>query len=96
MRQSDLAVGEQEASGAAPEQHASVAELEALVSTLRHDLRGLITPMALTSERLENHPDPLVQKSAKRVAETVRRVIERLNATYTLVPSRGHNGPRIG
>jgi hypothetical protein len=67
-----------------------------LVSALRHDLRGAITPAALIADRLRHHSDPAIQRSATRIAEVVERVLSRLTATYDLVPPRGGTGPVIG
>jgi hypothetical protein len=75
---------------------ARVEELEKLVSSLRHDLRGAITPAALIADRLRHNSDPAIQRSAARIAGVVERIITRLNATYDLVPSRGGTGPVIG
>jgi hypothetical protein len=75
---------------------ARVDELEKLVSALRHDLRGAITPAALIADRLRHNSDPAIQRSAARIAEVVERVLLRLNATYDLVPARGGTGPVIG
>jgi len=65
-----------------------VAELEALVSRLRHDLRGVITPAALVGDQLRKHSDPAVQRAGGRIGEPVRRVLEKLDATYRQVPAR--------
>jgi hypothetical protein len=75
---------------------ARIEELEKLVSALRHDLRGAITPAALIADRLRQNSDPAVQRSAARIAEVVERILVRLNATYELVPQRGGTGPVIG
>jgi hypothetical protein len=75
---------------------ARIKELERLVSALRHDLRGAITPAALIADRLRHNSDPAVQSSAARIAEVVERILTRLNATYDLVPPRGVTGPVIG
>lgn len=73
-----------------------VEELEALVSHLRHDVRGRITTLALLAERLESHSDPAVQKTAKRIADSIQRVVDTLNATYQCVPPRGGQSIGIG
>ena len=65
-----------------------VVELEALVSRLRHDLRGVITPAALVGDQLRKHSDPAVQRAGSRIGDTVRRVLEKLDATYRQVPAR--------
>jgi hypothetical protein len=63
-------------------------QLERLVSALRHDLRGIVTPAALIADGLVRNPDPVIQQSAARISLTVERIIRRLNATYELVPAR--------
>jgi hypothetical protein len=75
-----------------------IAQLEALVSSLRHDLRGVITPAALIGDQLRKNGDPAVQRAGGRIGETVRRVLEKLDATYELVPTRGAKpaGPVLG
>lgn len=73
-----------------------VQQLEKLVSSLRHDLRGLITPASLVADRLQHNDDPAIQRSANMIAGVIERVVARLNATYELVPPRGSAGPLIG
>jgi hypothetical protein len=75
---------------------ARVEELEKLVSALRHDIRGAITPTALIADRLRHNSDPAIQRSATRIAAVVERVLAILNATNELVPPRGGGGPVIG
>jgi hypothetical protein len=73
-----------------------IAQLERLVSSLRHDLRGIITPAALVAEGLRTNSDPRVQRLALRIVDMVERVVARLNATQQLVPSGGSLAPRSG
>jgi hypothetical protein len=73
-----------------------VEQLERLVSRLRHDLRGVITPGALIADNLQRHSEPGVQRSAKRIADMIDRILVRLDETYDLVPPRGGSGPLIG
>ena len=54
-----------------------IAQLEQLVSSLRHDLRGIITPAALVAEGLRTNGDPAVQRLASRIADMVERVVAR-------------------
>jgi signal transduction histidine kinase len=75
---------------------ARIEALERLVSSLRHDLRGAITPAALIADRLRQNSDPAIQRSAARIAQVVERVMSRLTATYELVPPRDGTGPVIG
>ena len=71
---------------------ARIEQLEALVSRLRHDLRGVITPAALVGDQLRNHNDPTMQRAGMRITEMVRRVLEKLDETYCHVPPRGSHG----
>ncbi len=62
-----------------------VEQLEKLVSTLRHDVRGIVTPVALATYHLYKSSDPAIQHSAARIDEMVERLVLRLNSTYGLV-----------
>jgi hypothetical protein len=75
-----------------------VEELEQLVSELRHDLRGAISPAALIADRLRQSNDPAVQRSGKTIGIVVERVLAILEATCQVVPPRGSSqpGPVIG
>jgi hypothetical protein len=73
-----------------------IAQLERLVSNLRHDIRGIITPAALVAEGLRGNADPAVQRLASRIADMIERIVARLNATQQLVPPGGFSGPVIG
>ena len=64
------------------------AELEALISRLRHDLRGAISPAALVADRLQQNADPAIQRAGARIAGSVQRVLQALDETYQLVPAR--------
>ncbi len=71
-------------------------QLEQLVASLRHDMRGIVTPAALVAEGLRANADPAIQRSASRIAEVIERIVSRLNATHQLVPPRGCSGLVIG
>lgn len=75
-----------------------VDELERLVSELRHDLRGAISPAALIADRLRQSNDPAVQRSGRTIGIVVERVLAILEATCQAVPPRGsaEAGPVIG
>jgi hypothetical protein len=75
-----------------------VEELERLVSELRHDLRGAISPAALIADRLRRSNDPTVQRSGNTIGIVVERVLAILEATCQTVPPRGsgQGGPVIG
>jgi hypothetical protein len=75
-----------------------IEELERLVSELRHDLRGAISPAALIADRLRQSNDPAMQRSGKTIDIVVERVLAILDATRQVVPPRGPSrpGPMIG
>ncbi len=76
---------------------ARVEQLEALVSRLRHDLRGVITPAALVGDQLRVHKDPAMQRAGTRIGEMVDRVLQTLDETYRHVPPRDSRaGPVLG
>ena len=56
-------------------------------AALRHDLRGVLSPALMVSDRLVNHQDPAVQ----RAGQTVVRSIER--ATALIVSHRDALAP---
>jgi hypothetical protein len=63
-----------------------IAQLEKLVSSLRHDVRGIVTPVALAADHLHKSSDPAIQRSAARIDKMIERLVLRLNLTYGLVP----------
>lgn len=70
------------------EQRARLATLEATMPSLRHDLRGLLSPAVLVSDRLTAHPDPEVVRVGETVMGVVTRVIDRLATTRDSAPRR--------
>ncbi|HUN43416.1 MAG TPA: hypothetical protein VMU81_24230 [Acetobacteraceae bacterium] len=72
--------------------------LERLVSELRHDLRGAISPAALVADRLRQNADPAIQRSGRTIGLVVDRVLAVLDATCQIVPPRSEapGGPVIG
>jgi len=73
-------------------------QLEKLVSRLRHDIRGAITPASLMADRLKMNGDPTIQRSGTIIRDAIDRIIKTLNATYEDVPPRGQQqaGPVFG
>lgn len=57
---------------------ARLGELEAAISALRHDLRGVLSPALLVADRLLAHSDPKVARAGETVVKAVRRAEERL------------------
>ena len=60
----------------ASESDARIEIYRAHTAALRHDLRGVLSPALMVSDRLVNHQDPTVQ----RAGQTVVRSIERATA----------------
>ena len=58
-----------------------LAALEATTSSLRHDLRGILSPALLVADRLLAHADPLVVRAGETVVKAVRRAEARLKET---------------
>ena len=58
-----------------------LAELKKQVSTLRHDIRGILSPAMLTADRLLNHADPSVKRAGEVIIRTVERITGRLLET---------------
>ena len=56
--------------------NARLAALGTAVAKVSHDLRGLLAPAMLASERLQNHTDPAVQKSGNILVRSVERATE--------------------
>ncbi len=60
---------------------ARLAALEAKTSSLRHDLRGILSPALLTAERLLSHEDPAIRRAGEMMVKTVERASARLAET---------------
>ncbi|HYZ63802.1 MAG TPA: hypothetical protein VE650_15250 [Acetobacteraceae bacterium] len=56
-------------------------ELEAATASLRHDVRGMLAPALLVTDRLLAHSDPKVVRAGETVVKAVRRAEERLIET---------------
>ncbi len=57
---------------------AQLAELRKQVSTLRHDVRGILSPALLVADGLLNHAEPKVKRAGEVMVRTVERASERL------------------
>ncbi len=55
-----------------------LAELRKQVSTLRHDVRGILSPALLVADGLLNHAEPKVKRAGDVMVRTVERASERL------------------
>jgi P22 tail accessory factor len=63
-----------------------IEQLETLVTSLRHDVRGIVTPVALAAHHLHKRSDSVSQHSAAMIDKMIDRLVLRLNSTYELVP----------
>lgn len=61
-------------------------QLEEATSSLRHDVRGMLAPALLVTDRLLAHADPKVVKAGETVVKAVRRAEERLSSTRDVTP----------
>lgn len=71
----------------AEQSQARLAELEASTSSLRHDLRGILSPSLMLADRLLDHADPKVRRVGEVMVQTVERCTERLKQTRLEPPA---------
>ena len=71
----------------AEQAQARLAELEANTVSLRHDLRGILSPSLMLADRLLNHADPKVKRVGEVMVQTVDRCTERLGRTKAGPPA---------
>ncbi len=57
------------------------------IQSLRHDLRGILSPALLIADRLQAHADPSVQRAGSVVTRTVERAAARLEETKKPEPT---------
>lgn len=60
---------------------ATLADLRAHLSGLRHDIRGILSPAMLVSDRLLTHAEPGVRRAGEVMVRVVERAIARLAET---------------
>jgi signal transduction histidine kinase len=65
----------------AEQSQVQLAELEASTASLRHDLRGILSPSLMMADRLLDHTDPKIRRVGEVVVQTVERCSERLGQT---------------
>ena len=56
-------------------------ELEAAAKSLRHDVRGMLAPALLVTDRLLAHDDPKIVRAGETIVKAVRRAEARLLET---------------
>ena len=57
------------------------AELEKLISNVRHDVCGALTPALMVADSLQSNADPKVQRAGAKIAESILRATRLLKAT---------------
>ena len=62
----------------ATENEGRLAEAASAMSTLRHDLRGILSPALLTADRLAMSQDPVARRAGEAMISTVERAEARL------------------
>ena len=60
---------------------AHLADIEARAATLRHDLRGVLSPALMVTDRLLNNPEPTVQRAGQAVIRSVERATAIIQAS---------------
>ena len=61
-----------------------IEEYRAATAVLRHDLRGVLSPALMMSDRLVNHADPAVQRAGQAVVRSVERATTLLASNRVL------------
>ena len=70
-----------------------------LTATLRHDLRGVLSPALMMSDRLLTHTDPAVQRAGTAVVRSIERATALLATSKDIMqpmpdgPAEGRDGP---
>ena len=77
---------------AATAAQAELAALRAQVSGLKHDVRGILSPALLVSDRLLSHEDAQVRRAGDVVVRTVERAAARLSEARLDGDAVGHAG----
>ena len=65
-----------------------VAELEELISRLRHDIRGALSATRLVTDRMLGEPDQRMQRFATTIDRATQRILDHLDTTREIVPPR--------
>ncbi len=66
-----------------------LADLRTHLSSLRHDIRGILSPVLLMADRLLNHEEPGVRRAGDVMVRTVERATARLAETRLDQPNSG-------
>jgi hypothetical protein len=65
---------------------------EQTLRKLGHDLRGLLSPAMMVAERLQNNPDPAIQKSGTLILESLDRAVAAIGRATGLADGRTGTG----
>ena len=65
---------------------ARIDAIEAGVASLRHDLRGALSPALILSARLVASPDPAIRKAGEAVVRSIEQASALIAASKTLEP----------
>ena len=65
----------------APTKADVLAEVEARAATLRHDLRGVLSPALMVTDRLLSNPDPAIQRAGQAIVRSVDRATALIQAS---------------
>ena len=60
---------------------AHLADVEARAASLRHDLRGVLSPALMVTDRLLSNPDPAIQRAGQAVVRSVDRATALIQAS---------------
>lgn len=58
-----------------------LSDVEARAATLRHDLRGVLSPALMVTDRLVNNADPAVQRAGQAVIRSIERATAIIQAS---------------
>lgn len=73
---------------------ARLADVETRAATLRHDLRGVLSPALMVTDRLLRNPDPAIQRAGQAIVRSVDRATEIIQASKPEPPAAGAPGAR--
>ncbi len=69
--------------------------LEKLISSVRHDVNGALTPALMAADGLRSNADAGVQRAGSRIGDSIMRVTKLLRSTRDVVPSLQGKASRI-
>ncbi len=67
---------------------ARLAQLEELISSMRHDIRGALSSTRLVTDRMLADPDARMQKFGATIDRATQRILDCLDHSRTVVPSK--------